>query len=152
MSNNNPTEQRAYKLVPSSHPALRQVAAPVEVGDAEVSSLVDAMFDTIATNSTKGIGLAANQLGVLKRVIVIHCDGFKQEFINPVIVYRGGGKKMTEEGCLSFPGRRVKKVRDRSVVVEGLDKAFNPIRRRLKEMTAICVQHEVDHLNGVTIA
>jgi len=67
-------------------------------------------------------------------------------------VHRGGGKKMTQEGCLSFPGRRVKKVRDRSIVVEGLDREFNPIRRKLKEMPAICVQHEVDHLNGVCIA
>lgn len=99
----------------------------------------------------RGVGLSANQVGELKRIIVIHADGFKQVIINPVIIKTYGGKSTQKEGCLSSPGLQVVKVRFKQIIVEGFDENWKPIKRKLKGLAARCVQHEIDHLNGVTI-
>lgn len=98
----------------------------------------------------KGIGLAANQIGETRRIIVIHAKGFKQAIVNPVITKSYGGKVMNQEGCLSFPGRTAKILRSKQIIVEGFDQDWKPVKRKLKGLTAYCVQHEVDHLNGVS--
>lgn len=115
----------------------------------DVSALINDMWRLMYEH--KGIGLAANQVGELRRVIVVHAKGFKQAFINPVIVRRYGGRKAEREGCLSFPGATVTKVREVQIIVEGFDQDWNPIRRKLKGLAARCVQHEVDHLDGKNI-
>ncbi len=127
-------------------PSLLSVAE--EVSD-DVTELIDDMWVIMYHN--KGIGLAANQIGVLKRVIVIHCETFRQSFINPVITRRYGGKGLSREGCLSYPGIRVGVFRYKNIVVEGADENGAHIKRKLKGHSAYCVQHEIDHLNGVTI-
>ena len=137
------------KIRKNGHPALSSMAEPIEVGS-DVSALLASMWDTMYHH--KGIGLAANQIGELKRVIVIHAKGFKQELINPVIVKRGKAKDSSKEGCLSFPGMEVTMIRHKSITVEGYDRDWNPIRRKLNGLAAFCVQHEVDHLDGKTIA
>lgn len=132
----------------SQHPALASIAEEVATG-ANVRELIDSMWDLMY--SSKGIGLAANQVGVLSRVIVVHANGFKQEFINPVITKRRGGSALVSEGCLSFPGVKTKMLRSRHIIVEGFDRDWKPVKRKLKGLAAYCVQHEIDHLNGKTI-
>lgn len=134
---------------------LHQVSEPVPHGQ-DVAELVDAMRSLLTTAEVpggRGIGLAANQVGVLKRVIVICIPGsLDQEFINPVITQRYGGKETAREGCLSWPTLNMPKERDRKIVVEGYDREWRPIMKRLVGLAARAVQHEVDHLDGITIA
>ncbi len=131
------------------NPILHAVAEPVP-DKAQVKSLIHLMWSVMYEN--KGIGLAAPQIGDSVRVIVVDANGFKQEIINPVIVKRYGGKHRAREGCLSYPGASVLVVRDKQIIVEGFDQDWKPIRRKLKGLAARCVQHEVDHLDGITIA
>ena len=126
---------------------LKTVCAPVGVTE-DVSALLAEMLETMVDGD--GAGIAANQLGHDKRVIIISADGFHQEFINPVITKRYGGKVLGKEGCLSFLGKECMVVRYRQVIIEGYTKDRKPVRRKLKGFTARVAQHEVDHLNGVT--
>lgn len=98
-----------------------------------------------------GIGLAANQIGSNKRVIVVHCNGFREVFVNPVITKKYGGTTTSKEGCLSFPAKQVVLSRHKQIIVEGVTHSGRPLKRKLKGMPAIVVQHEVDHLDGITM-
>lgn len=131
------------------NPVLKEVADEVPQG-ANVNDLISTMFLTMRLSN--GVGLAANQVGELKRVIVIENGGFSHAIINPVITKRFGGKGISREGCLSYPGKVVKMKRYKQVTIEGFDQDWNPIRFKLKSFNAYIAQHEVDHLNGVTIA
>lgn len=139
----------SLQLCVGNHRALSQIAEPVPEGE-DVSALIDEMWAVMRAG--RGIGLAANQVGVLKRVIVLGVNGLNQEFINPVITLRHGGQTNSKEGCLSFPGRRALMVRSRRVTLHGFTRDWKPIRRELRDLAAYCAQHEVDHLNGKTIA
>lgn len=136
------------KLRYRNDPVLHTVAAEIPKGE-PVDLLIDVMWQTMYQH--RGVGLAAPQIGESVRAIVVDANGFKQEFINPVIIKSYGGKATSREGCLSFPGEVVPKVRYRQIIVEGFTKEWQPIRRKLKGLAAYCVQHEVDHLEGVTI-
>ena len=129
-------------------PVLHRSATPVHERE-DVWPIIDIMFETMYQR--RGIGLAGPQIGTSKRIIVIHALGLKQEFINPAITKRYGGKMTSREGCLSFPGETAVLTRDKQIIVEGFDRNWKPIRRKLKGLQACCVQHEVDHLNGITI-
>lgn len=138
------------KLVAGKDPALTQVAAEV-APHVVVEPFVKEMFRVMREG--KGLGLAANQVGVLLRIIVVQVGSFRQAIINPVITQRFGGDTHFKggEGCLSFPGQRVKIVRDARVTVEGFNARWEPVRFKLRGDAAIVVQHEIDHLDGVTI-
>ena len=136
-------------LVPSKHRILSQRAAPVMYG-VTVDTLVAFMMETCRTQG--GVGLAAPQLGSSERVIVIYTKGFKREIVNPVIMRRWGGQTTQREGCLSFPGLQVPVVRDKRVHVEGFDRKWDPVSYKFKGIQAIVAQHEIDHLDGITIA
>ncbi len=134
------------------HPALKAVATEVPQG-LNFSSELGLMWNVMYNRH--GIGLAANQVQFPAsglRLIVVHAGGFKQAFINPVITKRYGGKFTHREGCLSFPGVHVLVVRDKQIIVEGFDENWKAIKRKLKGIAAYTVQHEVDHLDGITIA
>lgn len=137
-----------YTLKKHDYYTLHTVAEEVPHGASRIP-LIKCMF--LVMDQHNGIGLAANQIGVLDRVIVINVNGMRQEFINPVITKLKGGQTNSKEGCLSFPFMQVTKVRYRQVTVEGFDKDWQPIKRKLKGLAAYCIQHEVDHLNGITI-
>jgi len=132
-----------------SDPALHTICENIPT-DYDVDSLLDTMWETMY--GQKGIGLAAPQIGQTKRAIVMHVKGLKLELINPIITKMYGGKTTSKEGCLSFPGKQVSMLRYKQVVIEGYDRNWKPIKRKLKGLAAMCAQHEVDHLNGVTIA
>ncbi|HYW04374.1 MAG TPA: peptide deformylase [Gammaproteobacteria bacterium] len=127
---------------------LRNVARPVDQVDAEVRRLVDDMLETMY--DANGIGLAAIQVDVPRRVVVIDVSEERDDpkvFINPEIVARDGVERM-QEGCLSVPGyydwvERAEQIRVRAVDRDG--KAFETDAEGL---LAVCVQHEIDHLDG----
>jgi peptide deformylase len=133
---------------------LRTRSTPVEVVDDDIRRLVDDMAETMY--AAPGVGLAANQVGIAKRVAVVdvtHPDGAPKLYvlINPEIVSRDG-EIVWEEGCLSFPGFHVDVDRASHVVVRALDRDGRPFVLEAVDFLAIALQHEIDHLDGVTLA
>lgn len=129
-------------------PRLHLKAKPVEQVDDEIRRLVDDMAETMY--EAPGIGLAAIQVNVQKRVIVIDVSEDKSSLmalINPVIVERRG-EQTCEEGCLSVPGIYEKVTRAEEVTVEALDRDGQAFRIEADGLLAVCVQHEIDHLDG----
>jgi peptide deformylase len=126
---------------------LKTVCEEVLEGE-DVWPLIEGMKESMTRG--QGIGLAANQVGSTKRVIMIYTQGFQQIFINPVITKKYGGKVTSKEGCLSFPGKTAIVVRSKQIIVEGFTPEWKPIKRKLKGLASYCVQHEVDHLDGIT--
>ena len=127
---------------------LRTVALPVEEVNEEIKTLVDDMFDTM--KDEKGIGLAATQINVHKRVVVIDVSEEQDEprvFINPEIT-KMEGSTISEEGCLSVPNNYAKVDRAEKVTVKALDKDGNPFELEAEGLLAVCIQHELDHLKG----
>jgi peptide deformylase len=131
---------------------LRQVSKPVEkVGDLERELMKD-MLDTMYT--AKGIGLAAIQIGVPKRIIVM--DISKEEnkkkpmyFVNPIIIKKNDEKVTYEEGCLSVPNQFAEIDRPSKCEVEYLDYNGNKQNLKAEGLLATCIQHEMDHLEGI---
>ena len=129
---------------------LRRRADEVPGADPELDRMIDDMFETMY--DAHGIGLAAPQVGVSKRVIVVdvHEEGTRpMAILNPVIVEQGAATDKQEEGCLSIPGVGGVVERPATCVLEGLDRAGEPVRIAAEGMLARCLQHEVDHLDGV---
>lgn len=131
-------------------PVLRKKAEPVDAVDDEVRNLMDDMLETMY--EADGVGLAAPQIGVGKRVIVIDVrepDVPPFGLVNPVIVEKSEAVDRGEEGCLSIPGLREIVERSERVVVEGLDREGNAVRIDADGLLARALQHEVDHLDGI---
>ena len=131
-------------------PALRLVAHPVEEFDDDLRRLVERM--TVLMHEAQGVGLAATQVGVLRRLFVFEPDeDGPRAIINPVIVERGEETLTDDEGCLSLQGVRVPVERATSVVLEGKDQNGDEVRYEFDPYASRIVQHELDHLDGVMI-
>jgi len=131
-------------------PVLRQHAARVARVDDAVQQLVDDLFETM--RAAKGVGLAANQIGVARRVAVVDVgeeDPPPLALINPVIVERGAELETAEEGCLSIPDIFGDVERPARIVVEALDRDGKTFRAEAHGYKARAIQHEIDHLDGV---
>jgi peptide deformylase len=129
-------------------PRLRTRAEPITTFDAELGRLVDDMFETMY--AAPGIGLAATQVDVHRRLVVIDVSKEQNEpqvFINPEVVARDGVEVM-EEGCLSVPGIFEEVERADRVRVRAQDRHGVTFERDLDGITAVCLQHEMDHLQG----
>lgn len=129
-------------------PRLRQVARPVTTVNDEIRQLVDDMAETMY--AAPGIGLAAVQINVAQRVVVIDVSEGRnalQVFINPQIIERDG-KQVFEEGCLSVPGVFDEVERARHIRVRALDRNGQPFELEAEALLATCIQHELDHLDG----
>lgn len=129
-------------------PRLRRRAEPVAHVDARIRTVVDDMVETMY--QAPGIGLAAPQIDVLKRIIVIDTSETKDDlhvFINPEIVSRDGEQTL-EEGCLSVPGIYDNVTRAQRITVRALDREGQSFELEASGLLATCVQHEIDHLNG----
>ncbi|MBQ9297871.1 MAG: peptide deformylase [Clostridia bacterium] len=126
---------------------LRKKSREVEVIDEKIKTLVDDMVETM--HKFDGLGLAAVQVGVLKRIVVIdlYDDKGVIVLINPVIT-KEKGKQIVEEGCLSFPNKFAKVERPEQVTVEALNINGEKIKLTGKGLLAQAIAHEVDHLNG----
>jgi len=130
-------------------PRLRTRAVPVAVVDDGIRQLIDDMFETMY--AAPGVGLAATQVDVHKRVLVVDVSKDQnrpQAFVNPEIVEREGSTE-AEEGCLSVPGIfDTLTARSERIVVRALDAQGKPFEIEADGLLAICIQHEMDHLEG----
>lgn len=129
-------------------PRLRNKAKPVEKVDDAIRQLVDDMFETMY--QAPGIGLAATQANVPKRVLVIDISEEKNAplcLVNPEIVAREG-EEQSEEGCLSVPGIYDTVTRSERIKVNALDRDGQSIELEADGLLAVCIQHEIDHLDG----
>jgi peptide deformylase len=127
---------------------LRQVACPVEVFDNDTQLLASQMLDFMRKNN--GIGLAAPQIGLSRRIIVAEVCDHQVCIVNPQIVYAVGWGWL-EEGCLSLPGKSVNVKRQLVIEVKGMDVKGNKMSVSATGIFARVLQHEIDHLNGVMI-
>jgi peptide deformylase len=128
-------------------PVLRTPAVEVTTFDAELRRLVADLTDTM--HDEGGAGLAAPQLGVGLRVFTYDCDGFTGHLVNPTWEAVGDEEQLGPEGCLSIPGLAWDCRRHLHVVARGLDMHGEPVTIDGTELLARCIQHEVDHLDGV---
>jgi peptide deformylase len=129
-------------------PRLRNRAASVERVDAQVQRIVDDMLETMY--AAPGIGLAATQVNIARRIVVIDLSEQKDTplcLINPEILARAGEGEM-EEGCLSVPGFYEPVTRAAWVRMRALDREGRPFELETEGLLAVCIQHEVDHLDG----
>jgi peptide deformylase len=132
-------------------PFLARKAAPVAAVDDRVRALIRDMFETM--HAAEGVGLAAPQVGVGKRVIVVDVTPVDETIapmalVNPEILDRKG-TVLGEEGCLSVPGVQGEVPRAETVVVRGLDEQGNPVHLQAEGILSRALQHEIDHLDGV---
>lgn len=129
-------------------PRLRKRAVPVDVIDGPLQTLIDDMFATMY--AAPGIGLAATQVNIQKRVIVIDVSEDRNQpiaLINPIILERSGEEEM-EEGCLSVPGFSETVRRAECIRATALDRHGEPFQIDTGGLLAVCIQHEIDHLDG----
>jgi peptide deformylase len=127
-------------------PVLRRRAAPVREVTPEIEGWLSDMVDTMHTEV--GIGLAAIQVGIELRMLVVDESRGTRAYLNPVILEQGG-EQVGEEGCLSLPGIFADVRRAEWVVVEAMDRTGTPFRRRASGLLARALQHEIDHLDGI---
>ena len=134
------------KLVYENDPMIRKVSRPVTEITPRIHQLLDDMIDTMHSND--GCGLAAVQVGVLRRVVVIEVnEGEIIELINPRIVAWTGHQE-EKEGCLSLPGKWALTDRPKAIVVRGLNRHGEEIEVRGEDLLCRALCHEIDHLDG----
>ncbi len=158
------TREKAFaymKIVLSPDERLRRACAPVEAGDKSVKKLSKQMLKEMYR--CRGVGLAAPQVGVLQRIVVIDTDYDSEDengrklgrsphvLVNPEIVAHSNRKVKSKEGCLSLPGIQVEVERWEWVEVEAYDADFELYSYRSGDLFGRCMQHELDHLDGVTL-
>lgn len=141
------------KIVKYPDELLHKKSEEVKKFDKNLRKLIKNMFETMYEND--GIGLAGVQVGVLKRILVIHIDTddiqFKSEVINPKIISFSKDQSIMCEGCLSVVGEMYDVLRPNEVIVEFQKVDGKTYRVEAKGLLAKCFQHEIDHLNGITI-
>lgn len=129
--------------------ALREKAKPVEKIDEKIKNLISDMIETMIKSN--GIGLAAPQVGVSKRVVVLQTDLDNEQIlslINPKIINKKGGL-IQEEGCLSFPEIYINIKRSEEIEVEAMNMKGKKVRFKAQGLLARIIQHEVDHIDGI---
>tara|TARA_B100000674_G_scaffold49175_1_gene33960 strand:+ start:49 stop:567 length:519 start_codon:yes stop_codon:yes gene_type:complete len=139
-------------IVIEPDPILRKKSKPVEKVNSEIRKLLDEMLETMY--AAPGIGLAAVQVGILSRLIVIDIskDDEKKNplfLINPEINFKSKNTSIHEEGCLSLPGHYAEIERPAECVISYIDYNGNKKQLNAKGLLSTCIQHEIDHLNGV---
>ncbi|NLG36770.1 MAG: peptide deformylase [Clostridiales bacterium] len=132
-------------ILTEGNPMLRRVSRPVTAFDSRLWELVKDMKQTL--RHAEGAGLAAPQVGILRRVVVIDIGEGAFELINPVMTEKSGEQECVE-GCLSVPGKRGKTRRPARVTVEAFDHRGNPVRIEGEGLLALALCHELDHLDG----
>jgi len=135
-----------YEIVKIGDPVLREKAAAVPKITSNIAKLLDNMKDTL--HDAQGVGLAAPQIGISKRVVVIDVGSGPVELINPEIV-QAEGEEIAVEGCLSVPGVIGEVPRATWVLVRAMDRDGNPFELEAEDLAARACQHEIDHLDGI---
>jgi peptide deformylase len=140
------------QIITYPHPTLRRVSKPLRRVDADLRKIIGEMFDIMY--EAKGVGLAANQVDLPLRLFIMNLAaqrgaGEELVFINPVVSLPRGGSEEAEEGCLSLPGLYGPVIRPKHVRINAYSLAGKEIETDVTELFARCVQHELDHLDGV---
>ena len=141
-----------FSLTLYPDPLLRQQALPVTAFDEELRAIVAAMYERM--EKSKGVGLAAPQVGLKRRILVLNPTGERKDdlaLINPEIVARGGPDTLFDEGCLSFPGIYAEIRRPERCTVRAQDVEGKPIEAEYSGFQSRIIQHEYDHLEGVLL-
>lgn len=144
---------RAHDLIYYGHDTLRKVAEEIGDVNGEIISLIDSMYNVMYRS--KGIGLAAPQVDVSKRLFILDISeeeggkGVSLELINPVIRESSDKEGPYNEGCLSVPGIWEEVTRPLEILVTGVDREGNEVEYEAKGLLARVMQHEIDHLNGI---
>ena len=141
-----------FEVVLYPDPVLRKVADPVGGFGEELRSVVAGMFARM--RKSKGVGLAAPQVGLRQRILVLNPTGNEEDdlvLVNPTIVSRAGDRTVFDEGCLSFPGIYAEISRPDRCTVKSVDLAGVPIENEYSGFTSRIIQHEYDHLEGVLL-
>ena len=145
-----------HKIVEIPDPRLRTISTPVAEVDDDVRAVIDDMFDTMY--SSRGIGLAAIQIGIAKRILVMDLQEEEEDgkpvreprvFINPEIVETADDSNIYNEGCLSVPDQYAEVERPATCRVRWLDETGAAHDEQLEGLLATCIQHEMDHLEGI---
>jgi len=135
-----------YKIVEIGADVLRLKAKTVKEVNPSIIKLLDNMIDTL--HAADGVGLAAPQIGVSKRVIIVNVDDVLVELINPVVLERVG-QNSAEEGCLSIPNVTGDVLRPAKVRVQGINRYGQMVDFQAERLLARALQHEIDHLEGI---
>jgi peptide deformylase len=143
------------KLIEAPHPVLKQRAQDVPAVSEPIRTLMDNMLSLMY--QAEGIGLAAPQVGISQRIIVMDMNAGHEDnaaltplqMVNPEIVWASPETSSCKEGCLSLPGCEVEIVRPATIKVHYIDKQNTPVVLEATGLLATCIQHEIDHLNGV---
>lgn len=133
------------KIFTEDAPCLYKVCRPVERFDSKLAELIDDMAETMY--AAEGCGLAASQIGILRRVVVIDCGDGLVELVNPQII-EAAGEEGRYEACLSFPGKSGYVIRPTAVTVRGFDRHGELFEYKAEGLFARAVMHETDHLDG----
>lgn len=144
--------EAALEIVTYPHPTLRRVSKPLRRVDAALRRQIREMFDLMY--AAKGIGLAANQVNIPLRLFIVNLEarpdaGEEMVFLNPVLSLPRGGTEEAEEGCLSLPGVYGPVTRPRKVRISAYTLRGEECQMDVSGMLARCIQHEVDHLDGI---
>ena len=140
------------KIIKEPDPILRKKSQPVDKVDENIQHLMNDMLETMY--QAPGIGLAAPQVGILKRIIVIDIAKDDEQkkplyIVNPKIIWKSEEVITREEGCLSIPGYFAKITRPSKCKIQYLDYNGNKQEDEVNNLLSTCIQHEVDHLNGI---
>jgi len=141
-----------YELTLYPGPVLHKTARAVEAFDEELEQIVAGML--VRMKASNGVGLAAPQVGLKKRILVLNATGEPEDelvLINPTLIDRSGPKTTYEEGCLSFPGIYAEVERPDRCTVKAFDVEGNPIEAEYEGFVSRIIQHEFDHLEGVLL-
>jgi peptide deformylase len=146
------TEPLEFTLTLYPDPVLRKVAQPVTAFEGDLARTIAAMFERMV--ASKGVGLAAPQVGLRKRILVLNATGDEKDnlaLVNPTIVARSGPETLFDEGCLSFPGIYAEIKRPDRCTVRAFDPAGREFEKEYSGFESRIIQHEFDHLEGVLL-
>ncbi len=141
------------KILKAPHSVLKTMSSPVANVDGKVASILDDMLETMYSGN--GVGLAANQVGLTSRILVMDIDwkagekGNPYKMVNPEIIWKSAELNTYEEGCLSFPSHYSDVTRPKMVQVKYIDENGNEKLLEADGLLSTCVQHEIDHLDGI---
>ena len=138
------------KLLTNDEPILAHTASRVLQGEPDLSEILEFMWFEMDRQPT-GVGLAAPQVNVPLQIFVLRWGGLREVFINPVIFKTSKNMMPSTEECLSCPGIKLKVYRHKQITIGGYDEHWVPFKRKLQKFPAVICQHEMDHLNGITI-
>lgn len=146
-----------YPIIAYGSPVLRKISEDISEEDKELKHIIDSLFETMY--SCDGIGLAAPQIGINKRIFIVDASplaeddetlaGLKKIFVNPYITKRWDEEWAYNEGCLSIPGIREDIIRSDRIIIEYYDEKFNHFEEEYDGIPARIIQHEYDHLDGI---